>query len=116
MQKGVSISLNGNSYQLEEPGFDQLRAYLESAEARLKDSPDRAEVMADLEQAISEKCRGTLGPHKTVVNTTEIERIISEMGPVESPDEKAAGAGTADGGAASPPPSSQPRKRLYKIR
>ncbi len=118
MQKVVSISLNGNSYQLEEPGFDQLRAYLESAEARLKDSPDRAEVMADLEQAISEKCRGTLGPHKTVVNTTEIERIISEMGPVESPDEKAAGAGTADGGAASPPPSfgTQPRKRLYKIR
>ena len=75
MQKVVSISLNGNSYQLEEPGFDQLRAYLERAEARLEDSPDRAEVMADLEQAISEKCRATLGPHKTVVNTTEIDFV-----------------------------------------
>lgn len=117
MQKVVSISLNGNSYQLEEPGFDQLRAYLERAEARLKDSPDRAEVMADLEQAISEKCRATLGPHKTVVNSAEIERIIAEMGPVESADETAADA-TASGAAGLAPPFSgaQPRKRLYKIR
>jgi phage shock protein PspC (stress-responsive transcriptional regulator) len=120
MQKVVSISLKGNSYQLEEPGFDQLRAYLERAEARLKDSPDRAEVMADLEQAISEKCRATLGPHKTVVNTTEVERIISEMGPVESADEKAASdaAAAADSAAGVPPPApgTAPRKRLYKIR
>jgi len=119
MQKVVSISLNGNSYQLEEPGYEQLRAYLERADSRLKDSPDRAEVMADLEQAISEKCRATLSPHKTVVNTVEVERIISEMGPVESPDGKTADAGaegaTASSGASqgfTPPP----RKRLYQIR
>jgi phage shock protein PspC (stress-responsive transcriptional regulator) len=117
MQKVVSISLNGNSYQLEEPGYDQLRAYLERAESRLEGSPDRAEVMADLEQAISEKCRATLGPHKTVVNTVEIERIISEMGPVESAEEKAADA-SAEGATSAPPftPATQPRKRLYKIR
>src|ERR1041384_1959609 len=98
MQKVVNISLNGIAYQLEEPGYDQLRSYLERAEARLKDSPDRAEVMADLEQAIGEKCRAVLGPHKTVVSTTEVERIISEMGPVETADEKAASdAAAADG-------------------
>ncbi len=117
MQKVVSISLNGNSYQLEEPGFDQLRAYLERAESRLKESPDRAEVMADLEQAISEKCRATLGPHKTVVNTHEVERIITEMGPVESADEKAASSAEgessgADASSFTPPP----RKRLFQIR
>src|SRR3954454_18347722 len=90
MQKVVSISLNGNSYQLEEPGYDLLRVYLERAETRLADNPDRAEVMADLEQAISEKCRATLSPHKTVVSTLEVERIIVEMGPVESAEEKTA--------------------------
>jgi len=84
MQKVVSISLNGNSYQLEEPGYNLLRDYIERAEARLDGSPDRAEVMADLEQAIGEKCRGTLGAHKTVVTTLEVERIIVEMGPVEA--------------------------------
>jgi phage shock protein PspC (stress-responsive transcriptional regulator) len=114
MQKVVSISLNGNSYQLEEPGYEQLRAYLERAESRLRESPDRAEVMADLEQAISEKCRATLGPHKSVVSTLEIERIITEMGPVESADEKSSheGSESAFGGPASAGP---PRKRLYRI-
>ena len=121
MQKVVSISLNGNSYQLEEPGFEQLRAYLERAESRLRESPDRAEVMGDLEQAISEKCRATLSPHKTVVNTLEVERIISEMGPVESAEERAAdAANAAANGTTAPPPSADggpvPRKRLFKIR
>src|SRR5215510_4295346 len=99
MQKIVNISLNGIAYQLEEPGYNELRAYLERAEARLADSPDRAEVMADLEQAIGEKCRTTLGPHKTVVSSLEISKIIEEMGPVESPDQKA---GESAGGTASP--------------
>jgi len=117
MQKVVSISLNGNSYQLEEPGYEQLHAYLERAEARLRDSPDRAEVMADLEQAVGEKCRAMLSPHKTVVTSIEVERIITEMGPVESADEKPADA--MDDGApksASSYPGYQPRKRLFKIR
>src|SRR4051812_43072544 len=109
MQKVVTISLNGIAYQLEEPGYNLLRAYLERAESRLQDSPDRAEVMADLEQAVGEKCRAVLGPHKTVVSSAEVDRIIVEMGPVESAEEKAAGA-AADGSAGfgSPHPSTPP--------
>src|SRR5262252_2628273 len=117
MQKVVTISLNGIAYQLEEPGYNQLRDYLERAEGRLKDSPDRTEVMADLEQAVGEKCRAVLGPHKTVVSTEEVERIIAEMGPVESADEKAAGAaGAASDASGSESFSPPPRKRLYQIK
>jgi phage shock protein PspC (stress-responsive transcriptional regulator) len=119
MQKVVTISLNGIAYQLEEPGYNQLRAYLERAESRLQDSPDRAEVMADLEQAIGEKCRAVLGPHKTVVNSAEVDRIIVEMGPVESADEKekAAGAsGDAAAGTGAQSSGPPPRKRLFQIR
>jgi phage shock protein PspC (stress-responsive transcriptional regulator) len=120
MQKVVTISLNGIAYQLEEPGYNQLRAYLERAESRLQDSPDRSEVMADLEQAIGEKCRAVLGPHKTVVNNSEVERIIEEMGPVESADEKekaAGAAGEAAGfGAGTQSSGPPPRKRLFQIR
>ena len=79
MQKVVNISLNGIAYQLEEPGYNQLRDYLERAEARLKDSPDRTEVMNDLEQAIGEKCARLLGPHKTVVSSSEVDRIIGSI-------------------------------------
>jgi phage shock protein PspC (stress-responsive transcriptional regulator) len=117
MQKVVSISLNGIAYQLEEPGFEQLRDYLERAEARLRDSPDRAEVMGDLEQAVGEKCARVLGPHKTVVSTAEIDRIITEMGPVESADERPADAAGSGGQAgASATSAYPPRKRLFKIR
>ena len=115
MKKVVSISLNGNAFQLEEPGYEELRVYLERAEARLKDSPDRAEVMADLEQAIGEMCTRSMGPHKSVVSAAEISTILAEMGPVESADEKSANSesesfsqGTASAG--------PPRKRLFKIR
>jgi phage shock protein PspC (stress-responsive transcriptional regulator) len=117
MQKVVSISLNGIAYQLEEPGYDQLRVYLERAETRLKDSPDRTEVMNDLEQAIGEKCARCLSPHKTVVNEAEIARIIEEMGPVETAEEKTASDNAeGTGGQVPPVASSQPHKRLFNIR
>ena len=89
MQKVVGINLNGNAYQLEEPGYEALRAYLEGAESRLQTNPDRVEVMADLEQAVAEKCGRYLGPNKTVVTAAEIETIIREMGPVETPESTA---------------------------
>ena len=117
MQKVVSISLNGIAYQLEEPGYNQLREYLERAETRLNDSPDRTEVLNDLEQAIGEKCARVMGSHKTVVNGAEIARILEEMGPVESAEEKTASAAAEGAPLLQPPfPGLQPRKLLYKIR
>jgi phage shock protein PspC (stress-responsive transcriptional regulator) len=120
MKKVVGISLNGIAYQLEENGYDELRVYLERAEARLKDSPDRAEVMADLEQAIGEKCSRVLGPHKTVVSGEEVATILKEMGPVESAEEKPAepAGNPSDAGFTSATGGPMPplRKRLFKIR
>src|SRR4249920_3357847 len=112
MQKVVTINLNGNAYQTDEAGYTALIAYLEGAERSLKDNPDRAEIVADLEQAIADKCRGFLGAHKTVVTTSEVDQIIREMGPVDG----ASGADTpprADN-ATRPGGSSAPR-RLYLI-
>ena len=109
MQKVVGINLNGRAYHVEEPGYDALVAYLDRAGARLADNPDRAEILADLEQAIAEKCDRLLGPHKTVVAGAEIDRILAEMGPVEAPD--------ADGAAATGEKTAKEKtKRLYQIR
>jgi hypothetical protein len=60
MKKVITINLNGNAYQIDESGYAALVAYLEGAERQLEDNPDRAEIVADLEQAIAEKCRGFL--------------------------------------------------------
>lgn len=83
MQKVITVNLNGNAYQLEETAYAALRAYLDRAELQLKDNPDKAEIIADLEQAIADKCQRFLGPHKTVMATAEIEQIVNQMGPVE---------------------------------
>jgi phage shock protein PspC (stress-responsive transcriptional regulator) len=83
MQRVISINLNGNAYQLDEVAYNALFAYLDGAETQLKDNPDRAEIMADLEQAVAEKCSTYLGPHKTVVTAAEVDRIIAQMGPVD---------------------------------
>ena len=95
MHKVIVINLNGNAYQLDEIGYDAVRAYLDRAEAQLRTSPDVAEIMADLEQAIAEKCQRFLSPHKTVVSASEIDQILAEMGPVEPASGEAADSGGA---------------------
>lgn len=103
MNKVVSINLNGNAFQLEEPGYAALSAYLEQAKAKLADNPDRPEIMADIEQAIADKLSRFLSAHKSVVMSDEVDTIIKEMGPVDG--------GEAETDTAS---STEP-KRLYRI-
>ena len=132
MNKVITIHLNGTAFQLEEGGYDALRAYLDGAARQLEANPDRDEILADIEQAIAEKCRAVLGTHKTVVETREITQIIDEMGPVEdAPSDSdqgsssAAGTGGADAsrsggqaraGTAGTETKPPPVYRLYRIR
>ncbi|HZZ59230.1 MAG TPA: PspC domain-containing protein [Opitutaceae bacterium] len=126
MNKVIAVNLNGNAYQLEEIGYDRLRAYLDSAAAGLAGNPDRDEILADIEQAIAEKFRAALGPHKTVVATRDVERVIAEMGPVAggATAESAAGAAGPAAGSAAPgagftpgaaPGTNEAPRRLYLI-
>ena len=104
MRTVITISLNGNAYQLDAPGYEALRAYLQVAEQRLAGNPDQMEILADLEQAIADKCGRYLGPHKNVVNSKEITEVLREMGPVDGgelgathPSAVGADTGTASG-------------------
>ena len=122
MNKVISINLNGNAYQLEEGGFEALRAYLDTAGRRLESNPDKAEIIADIEEAIAAKFRSLLGANKTVIVEKEVAGIIADMGPVEDasgaaeapppgPGAQPAGAGKDAQGAAPVPPA----RRLFKI-
>jgi len=124
MNKVITVNLNGAAYQVEEAGYDALRTYLDSASRRLDANPDRAEIIADIEQAIADKFRALLTAHKNVITTAEVGRIITEMGPVEdssspsSSSTSAANAAAATGAAASgmPAPSPPPGvKRFYRL-
>ena len=117
MQKVISINLNGNVYELDEGGYDALREYLARAEHQLETNPDRSEIVADLEQAVADKCQQYLGPHKTVVVAAEVDRIIAEMGPVESGSHKNGDtAAKAEGGSARADSAQAPSpRRLYRV-
>jgi phage shock protein PspC (stress-responsive transcriptional regulator) len=119
MNKVITINLDGNAYQLEEGGYDLLRAYLETAAARLKGNPDRDEILSDIERAIAEKLRALFTSQKTVVVTKEVAVVLSEMGPIETDagataDTGASGTSGTGGAEQSEKCDGTPR-RLYRI-
>jgi phage shock protein PspC (stress-responsive transcriptional regulator) len=125
MNKVITINLGGTAYQLEESGYDALRAYLEAAGVRLKGNPDRDEILSDVEQAIGEKFRALLNSYKTVVVAAEVAAVLAEMGPIEDDSGAAgsaaaaggsSGAGTAEtGGDTRPAGAPGAAKRFYRI-
>jgi phage shock protein PspC (stress-responsive transcriptional regulator) len=112
MQKVISINLNGNAYHVEEGGYDALVAYLDGADRQLRDNPDRAEIVADLEQAIAEKCQRYLTAHKTVIAAGEVAAILKEMGPVDGADTST---DPKTGSSGSPHSEADAPRRLYRI-
>lgn len=122
MNRVTTINLNGKAYSLEEAGYEVLKKYLDQAEAKLADNPDKAEIMEDFEQAIAEKCDDYLNEHKNVITEKEIEAIIAKMGPVDVGGSAAGDAATsqtahanADSQGAAGHVGHAP-KRLYQIR
>ena len=135
MNKVITINLNGNAYQLEEEAYEILHSYLEGASRQLAGNPDQKEILADIEQAIAEKCRAALGNFRTVVSLAAIGTILGEMGPVvdgtgesaaagatktsSAPGRSAASASAGPGGGPSAGPASAgsatPIRRLYRV-
>lgn len=125
MNRIITVNLGGNAYPMDDAGYDALRAYLNEAERRLANNPDKAEILADIELAIGDKLRGLLGPNKTVVDARDVAAVLAEMGAVEDETRAEAGdagasAGTKDEAAGAtprgePPPPRGAARRLYRI-
>lgn len=113
MKRVITASLNRNAYPFEEDAFAHLEAWLAEAGERLRGDPDRAEILADLEQAIADQCTQRLRPHQKVVTLEELEPALAHVGRVETPDAgpaaaaDAAAPGTAAGVAAATPTAPQ---------
>ncbi|MBL8122327.1 PspC domain-containing protein [Candidatus Saccharibacteria bacterium] len=82
MKKVVTINLNGRAYQVEEAGYDALQDYLARTEKTLSKNPDKTEIVADIEQAIAEKCDSVLTGGKNVVSSEQITSVLEKVGPV----------------------------------
>lgn len=85
MQRVITVSLNHNSYVLEEDAHARLEHYLAESAATLASNPDRAEILADLEQAIADQCSRRLQPGHTVITLAELQPALEEIGRVADP-------------------------------
>jgi phage shock protein PspC (stress-responsive transcriptional regulator) len=112
MKRVVTVNLNDISFNFDEDAYDELRRYLASAEAHLANDPGRAEVVADIERSIAEKCQGYLNPRKNVITLDEMRATLAQIGVVEGRDEERAGAGSATFGR----PGDTESKQLVQIR
>lgn len=124
MNKVITINIGGTAFQLEDEGYDALRAYLDRARGQLADNPDREEILSDIEHSIAEKFRAQLSAYKNVVLTKEVTSVLEAMGPIaddasgSAAAEKAtseSGAAQSTAGATSTDPGSTP-KRLYCVK
>ena len=122
MRQVITINLHNNAYQVEDEGFRALQDYLSTAEHQLAGNPDCTEILADLEQAIAEKCDVYLSAHKNVVTAGEVARILREMGPVTAADNASPNAGaTSDQAFGNDPEqtasarSQTPTRRLFRL-
>lgn len=97
MNKVIAIHLRGVAFQLEEEGYDALRAYLDGAARTLASNPDKAEIIADIEQSIGDKFRGRLSESRNVILAPDVKAVLAEMGPVS--DDSAATETTANASA-----------------
>lgn len=101
MKRVITASLNRNAFQFEEDAYARLEGWLADAGARLRNDPDRDEILKDLEQSVADKCQRRLSAGRTVITLDELVPALQEIGHIEVNEAVTAGAaGAATAGAA----------------
>jgi phage shock protein PspC (stress-responsive transcriptional regulator) len=78
------MSLGGRAYICENDAFTALEKYLTRSQRSLKNDPDAAEILADIEQAIADHFDES--KKSEVVSLKDVESVIEKMGNIEAND------------------------------
>ena len=86
MDKTIVITLNGHpeGYRLRDDAYGRLTQYLDGAASRLRDDPDRAEVLGDLERSIGDKLAAAIGSEDRLVTLADIDSVLEAIGTVDT--------------------------------
>lgn len=103
----VTARLNRTALAFDAAAYARLERYLAESASLLAGDPEPQEILADLEQAIADKCGARLPAGQTVVTLAELEAALAEIGTVQVP-------GAASAAAADPPREAPPR-RLQQV-
>jgi phage shock protein PspC (stress-responsive transcriptional regulator) len=79
----ITARLNRTMLQFEEPAYARLENYFADASATLEGNPDKAEILADLEQAVADQCSRRMQVGQTVVTLAELQPALDEIGAVQ---------------------------------
>jgi len=101
----ITTRLNGMTLQFEEAAYTRLESYLAEAARTLEGNPDRDEIIADLEQAVAERCRNRVPDQRSVVTLAQLQPVLEDIGSVQEPDTVSA----------PPPPGRDSPRRLEQV-
>lgn len=82
MKKNISINISGIIFHIEEDGYERLKSYLDSISKYFLTFEDSQEIVADIENRIAEIFLARLKDGKQVINSEDIEALISTMGSI----------------------------------
>ena len=82
MKKTITITLNSILFNIEEDAYNKLNKYLESIKEHYG-SPDREEILADIESSISKKFSTKINSKKESINLKNVEEVIKILGTID---------------------------------
>ncbi|MGM9805863.1 MAG: GIN domain-containing protein [Candidatus Aphodosoma sp.] len=83
MKRTLTVNLNGLAFTIDDDAYTLLQEYLQKLETHFPKEEDR-EILADIEQRITEIFAERLADHRQVVNTDDVNTVIETLG---QPDE-----------------------------
>ena len=113
MDKTILVGLTGHAdkYALDERAYDRLSGYLDRAAARLRDDPDRAEVLGDIERSIGDRLAALPATDDRVIGVADVDGVLDQIGMVDT------GRDERHDTAADEAPAPRPRgRRLQRVR
>lgn len=82
----VTVRLNRSTLQFDAPAYARLENYFAEAARTLESDPDRADILADLEQAVADQCTKRMRAGQSVVTLAELQPGLDETGSVQIPE------------------------------
>jgi len=117
MEKTISITLNGQVFNIEEEAYAKLKEYLDSIREHLRSSDDKTEIISDIEASIAEKFGQKISDAKQVITQKDVADLIAVMGTVEDLANELAGPSMDEGGEEKAAPAEDKHrfgKKLYR--
>ncbi|MDX9928760.1 MAG: PspC domain-containing protein [Bacteroidales bacterium] len=83
MKVTVNINIGGYAFHIDEDAYHELKAYLRSLELHFTGEEGASEIMADIEERMSELFRARLGTYRQVISSEDVREVMKIMGAPE---------------------------------